>query len=391
MALSIAFVGTGENPQEQNREGFAMAYKHANGYRRLEDTELVACADVVPENANQFAEAFDIEHVYDDYREMVRERDIDIVSVSVPPDAHADIVTTLARLGDLEAIHCEKPMATTWGDSQRMVEVCEEEDVKLTFNHQKRLGETYNRAKGLVQGGSIGDLQRIEVSAMNLFDSGSHWVDLCDFFLDGEPVEWVIGQIDYREENRWFGVHNENQALAQWRYANGVYGLASMGVGEDAVGAYVRLVGGDGVIEIGADEGPPLRIRHGKTVGWNRVDTGENIWGDRNLDTIRAGIALVAPKIPLVPDDPFPHRSHVERAVESVVRAVRDGSDSTLSGQNALRATEVIFAAWESARRRERVELPLEIEDNPLTAMLEAGQLPVAAETAGNLEEAPSQ
>jgi hypothetical protein len=40
-----------------------------------------------------------------------------------------------------------------------------------------------------------------------------------------------------------------------------------------------------------------------------------------------------------------------------------------------LQATELIFASWESARRRGRVDLPLEIEDNPLEDMVEAGQL----------------
>ena len=35
----------------------------------------------------------------------------------------------------------------------------------------------------------------------------------------------------------------------------------------------------------------------------------------------------------------------------------------------------MIFGAWESARRRGRVEFPLDIEDNPLEAMVESGEL----------------
>ena len=44
-----------------------------------------------------------------------------------------------------------------------------------------------------------------------------------------------------------------------------------------------------------------------------------------------------------------------------------------LGSQRALRATELIFATYESSRRRGRVTLPLEIEDSPLLTGLEQG------------------
>jgi hypothetical protein len=46
-----------------------------------------------------------------------------------------------------------------------------------------------------------------------------------------------------------------------------------------------------------------------------------------------------------------------------------------LSARRALNATEIIFAIYESSRRRGRVDLPLTISDNPLAAMVEAGHL----------------
>ena len=51
------------------------------------------------------------------------------------------------------------------------------------------------------------------------------------------------------------------------------------------------------------------------------------------------------------------------------------GEEPETGAGNALNATEIIFAAYESSRRRGRVDLPLEIEDNPLEAMVESGQL----------------
>ena len=46
-----------------------------------------------------------------------------------------------------------------------------------------------------------------------------------------------------------------------------------------------------------------------------------------------------------------------------------------LSARRTLDATEIIFAVYESSRRRGRVDLPLNIGDNPLVAMVESGDL----------------
>jgi hypothetical protein len=115
MRYTAAIIGTGPDPEETDRTGYAMAYRHAPGYQRLDNVELVACADIVRENVEAFAEHFDIAeaNVYEDYEVMLEELDPDIVSVCTPPWVHADIVVGAARTGVPEAIHCEKPMATT--------------------------------------------------------------------------------------------------------------------------------------------------------------------------------------------------------------------------------------------------------------------------------------
>jgi hypothetical protein len=56
--------------------------------------------------------------------------------------------------------------------------------------------------------------------------------------------------------------------------------------------------------------------------------------------------------------------------VLDLVDALKTGREPELSGARALRATELIFATYESSRWRGRVDLRLEIEDSPLLAML---------------------
>lgn len=261
-----------------------------------------------------------------------------------------------------------------------MVSVCEDWDVQLTINHQRRFGLPFQLAKRHLDDGAIGDLRRIEFAESNLFDAGSHLFDLCGFYTEQATTNWVLAQIDYTTENRWFGAHNENQAIAQWRYEDGPYGLASTGPGQPFVDCYLRLIGTEGALEIGVEDGPALRLRNAENPAGSVIDTdGEDIHGPPSQSLVSAAADRLIARLPGI--SPAAKRpSYIERAIESVVEALRSGSTPELAAEYALQSTEIIFASWESARRRGRVDLPLDIDDNPLEALVEAGQLPVSEE-----------
>ncbi|WP_138004376.1 Gfo/Idh/MocA family protein [Halalkalirubrum salinum] len=374
MTYDVAIVGTGADPETRNRDGYAMAYRHAGGYERLNHCSLVACADIVPENAEAFADHHGVEGVYEDHETMLESAEPDIVSVCVPPAVHAKIVVDCARAPSVQAVHCEKPMATTPADCRRMVDVCEKEAVQLTIDHQRRFAEPVREAKRRLNAGDIGELQRLEWSEVNLFDAGSHLFDLCDFFTDGERVEWVLAGIDCARENRWFGALNETRAIAQWRYNDGTLGFASTAEeGRSLVDAYLRLVGTDGEIEIQPTEGPPLRMR--TDGGWSAIGSGgENVYGP-NEGRIRRIADIASERIPLIPDPFDDPVTHYERAIEHLVTCLINGDEPLISGRTAIRGTALVFASWESSRQRGRVHLPLSIDDNPLESMYEDGEL----------------
>jgi len=373
----VAVIGTGADPETRDREGYAMAYRHASGYQRLDDCTIVACADIVRENAEAFAAHNDVDGVYEDHEAMLEEAEPDIVSVCVPPAIHADLVVDSAEAPSVQAVHCEKPMATTWGDCKRMASVCDREGVQLTIDHQRRLSEPVRRAKSMLDSGRIGELKRIEWSEVNLFDAGTHLFDLCDHFVDGARAEWVLAAVDCSHENRWFGALNETRAIARWRYADGTIGFASTAEdGDTVVGPYLRIVGEDGVIEIQTEDGTALRVR--TDGGWTAIDTDETVYGP-SPSLPRAALRKATGYLP-GPDWPPAPQTHYERAIEHLVTCLDAGEEPIISGRRVLRGTELTFASWESARRRGRAHLPLEIDDNPLEAMYDAGQLGGLAE-----------
>ena len=65
--------------------------------------------------------------------------------------------------------------------------------------------------------------------------------------------------------------------------------------------------------------------------------------------------------------------AYVQLAVLELIDALKAGREPETSARRALRTSELIFGTYESSRRRGRVDLPLEIDDSPLLAMLDDG------------------
>jgi UDP-N-acetylglucosamine 3-dehydrogenase len=320
---------------------------HARGYAASKDAKIFACADPNRENAAALAKEHKIpkSRIYADYKKMLAKVKPDIVSICTWTGLHAQMVIDSVE-SDVKAIHAEKPMAPTWGESKKLYQACVDNSVMITFCHQRRFGATFVKAKELANDGAIGELHRVEGYCSNLFDWGTHWFDMFFFYNNDRPAEWVMGQINWEEEHSAFGVPVETHGLSYVKWKNGVYG--HLVTGRDAGGRCSnRLIGTKGVIELNVPEGPPLRVMHEGSSGWEVP----------NLKGV------------------VPPGGDTTLSVLDLIDCLKTGREPVLSGRKALQATELIFATYESSRRRARIYLPLEIEDSPLISMLEAGAI----------------
>ncbi len=349
----VGIIGTGRSHGSEGATGYGMAAAHAKGYNATGRCRIVGLCDLVPERADTFND----EHtggkaaIFTDYREMIAETHPDIVSICTWPDLHAPLTIGSAEMGIVRAIHCEKPVAATWEDAKRMAASCEENDVQLTFNHQRRFLDTFLSARRLVAEGAIGKLARMEATCNDMFDWGTHWLNMMLFYNEESPAAWVMGQVDARRPKTIFGVPMETQGVAVIGFQNGATGVLHTGEhARDFVGCVHRLIGDNGTIEI-HDSAPHLRIRTG---------------GDSDF---RAAAAVI---------DGLHGNIALDRAIADVVDSLAEGRRSLLDVSNALATTEIIFAVYESARRRGRIDLPLDITGNPFRDMLAEGVFPNA-------------
>ncbi len=347
----IGFIGTGQPYESEGATGFGMAHLHADGYIQTGRCTLAACADLNPEAAEAFAEKYGVPKTYTDYREMLAAEALDIVSVCTWPGQHAPLVRDAARAG-VKAIHCEKPMATTWGDAKDMVRVCDEYGVQLTFNHQRRFLGPFQTIKRLLDEGAIGTLQQIQGNCGDLYDWGTHWLNMFFYYRSEMPAVWVLAQIDSRKDHGIFGVPQESQGLCEFQFQDSVRALLTTGEHSQEDAAH-RLIGTDGILEVRWDA-PHVRLLNAGSGGWQTVDQPDDL---HNWAAIGRGIA-------------------------DLLDALEAGREPLLSARFALQSTEIIFAAYESSRRRGRVDLPLTVDDNAFLTMLKGGLLGTSQEAA---------
>lgn len=110
--------------------GWKAPDSHAQAYMDCADTVLYGACDnknPVPLPKGKGA--------YTDYLAMVKTGRLDIVSVCTPPETHCQIVCGIAPY--VKAIYCEKPIALTLEDADRMIETCHKHNVILQINHQR--------------------------------------------------------------------------------------------------------------------------------------------------------------------------------------------------------------------------------------------------------------
>jgi predicted dehydrogenase len=171
-------------------------YSHASAVDRLPvDVELVAICDLMQPLIDSFIAQWGARwpnlKVYKDFREMLDQEQIDILLVATPDDKHAFIVVEAAERG-VPAILCEKPLATTLADADRMIAAVEKSGTLLSIEHTRRWEPFFHRARQLIDAGTIGEVKTIVGTLAGdramLFRNGTHIVDLMVYYAASKPT-----------------------------------------------------------------------------------------------------------------------------------------------------------------------------------------------------------
>jgi predicted dehydrogenase len=145
----------------------------------IENAELVAVSRRNKQLGNIFAKRFGAKYFYSDWKDLVKNKEIDAVYIATPVSLHAEQTIMAAKNG--KHVLCEKPMAISSTESKSMIDSCNKSNVKLGIAYYRHFYPAINRIKQIIEQGDIGIPIIAQINAFLNFNP-----------KQGEPRYWLL-------------------------------------------------------------------------------------------------------------------------------------------------------------------------------------------------------
>lgn len=161
---------------------------HAAAYRTTPGFELVAAANRNSTKLRAFGERWDVQALYSDFREMLRQQQPDVVSICTRTPDKPEVILATAEAG-VKAIVVEKALASSMAEADAILRACERNNVFVAMNHPYRFSPLIREAKALIDRGRIGTLGTVMAyDSGAMIHIGTHTFDLLRFWA-GDVVQ----------------------------------------------------------------------------------------------------------------------------------------------------------------------------------------------------------
>jgi len=183
---------------------------HLTAYRKG-GYDVAALCDVVRKRAEaRRREFYPRAKVYDDYREVLRRDDIEVVDLAAHPQEREPMIEAALLAG--KHVLSQKPFVVDLDFGERMVELADRRGVKLAVNQNGRWAPHFSYAREAIRAGLIGEVAAAHLSVhwdhtwvkgtpfeeirhLILYDFGIHWFDVVRCFLGGREPRRVYASM----------------------------------------------------------------------------------------------------------------------------------------------------------------------------------------------------
>jgi predicted dehydrogenase len=139
----------------------------APALRDLDNCRLVAVNRAQHDIAEQFAREFGAGRWFKDWRDLLKDEEIDAVYIATPPHLHAEQTIAAAKAG--KHVICEKPMALDAQACRRMIAACRGGGVRLSIAYYRHFYPAVDRVKQILDSGAIGKVVLAQIRAFENF------------------------------------------------------------------------------------------------------------------------------------------------------------------------------------------------------------------------------
>lgn len=223
--IQIAFLGAGR-----------MGQTHLRNLVGIPGVRVQVVADTSLASAEAGAAIVRAARASDDIAGAIAAPDVDAVLISTPTGTHADLIEAAVRAG--KPVWCEKPVALTLADTQRVAELVDASGIPVMIGFMRRFDPGYAAAKRAIAAGEIGRVERFRAVSCDVAPppiafirgSGGIFVDMS--VHDFDLARFLVGEIE--EVSAWGGAlidpafaeaGDADTAVAMLRFASGALGV----------------------------------------------------------------------------------------------------------------------------------------------------------------------
>jgi predicted dehydrogenase len=291
-----------------------------------------------------------------DYHQALGDPDVDVVAICLPHHLHAPVAIAAAQAW--KHILCEKPLATSLDEADRMIAAADQSGAILMVAENVRFDPLYRKVRDLVQGGVIGRPAVIQVTRETYltrsFAEERRWyldqqaagggIMMAGGIHDFEALRMLVGEVEsvqsLRARQRFAEMQGDDTSVAMVRFAGGAVGtLVESSVMKSlptAAGAEVHTLRIDG------DDGS-LSVQDGTTIRF-----------------FTEGLAPLPDGILVQHDLHVPAADTFSLEVAHLLECIRTGTEPITSGRSQRRPLELVLAAYRSMQTGQAVHVPPE-------------------------------
>lgn len=349
--LKIAVIGVGN-----------ISASHIEGYLQNPNCELYAFCDIDEEKLHRKGELYGVTRLYTDCKQMLRALpELDAVSVCVWNNAHAEC--TIAALEEGKHVFCEKPMAMSAAQAEKMQAAAKKAGKVLGIGFVRRFGKDAELAKRLIGDGKLGEIYYAKANYVRrngnpggwfsdksksgggpLIDLGVHVIDLVRYLAGNPRPVSVYGaafhKLDRREvlDPRAYVVEGSN-------LQKDVFDV------EDLAAAMIRF-----------DNGCVLTVETSYNLNTDR-DTGRvEIFGTKGGVVIDPELTFHTVTDGHLSDVRFASSTAFEggaysREIDDFISAIVNGTPLCSTAEDGIALMRILDAVYESARSGHEVIL----------------------------------
>ena len=341
--VRVAIVGCGN-----------VAEKYVPHLQQSDAVELIAVCDPLVDRAHSFAQAYSIEHTFQDVDQMLWTLDFELFVNLTPMPLHASINRKALEAG--RNVWCEKPIATDLAEAQSLLALARQRGVGLWSAPANPIAPAFQLMAKALSTGTIG---RVFAAHGIAGSSGPSWPGSDWFYQKGGGSLFDLG------------VYNVSLLTGLLGPARGVVALSGIAIPH-------RIIGGQS-IPVEADDNTALLLDHGNTV-YSVIQTGFVYAAQREdwtVQVIGTGGALTMGGYAWEPKEVSLYRGDQVKApgrwdtnllgeqelyvwqsgATYIAECLAKGEKPRLAGEHAVHILEIMLAAKRSAQTGQHIQI----------------------------------